>query len=125
MNDVSCERRQGHGLVLIGHNGAGKTTLMDCISGFLDIDAGRVSLRGHYITDCAPHEKARGGLGRSFQDALLYPSLTVAAPHTVACERHPAPKDPVVAALQLPASYERELAVAAQDDELIDLMGLG
>jgi ABC-type branched-subunit amino acid transport system ATPase component len=125
VNDVDLQLREGHVLGLIGHNGAGKTTLMDCISGFLPIDAGRIRLRGHDITEWAPHEKARGGLGRSFQDALLYPSLTVAETIAVACERHLESKDLVAAAFQLPASYESELAVAAQVDELIDLMGLG
>jgi branched-chain amino acid transport system ATP-binding protein len=125
VNDVDLTLREGQVLGLIGHNGAGKTTLMDCISGFLPIDAGRVFLRGHDITDWAPHEKAGGGLGRSFQDALLYPSLTVAETISVACERHLASKDIVAAAFQLPASFESELAVAAKVDELIELMGLG
>jgi ABC-type branched-subunit amino acid transport system ATPase component len=125
VNDVDLQLREGQVLGLIGHNGAGKTTLMDCISGFLQIDAGRIRLRGHDITTWAPHEKARGGLGRSFQDALLYPSLTVAETIAVACERHLASKDLVAAAFQLPASYESELAVAAKVDELIELMGLG
>jgi len=124
VNDVDIRLREGQVLGLIGHNGAGKTTLMDCISGFLPIDGGRIFLRGHDVTEWAPHEKARGGLGRSFQDALLYPSLTVAETIAVACERHLASKDIVAAALQLPASYESELAVAAKVDELIDLMGL-
>jgi len=124
VNDIDLQLRQGQVLGLIGHNGAGKTTLMDCISGFLQIDAGRIRLRGHDITEWAPHEKARGGLGRSFQDALLYPSLTVAETIAVACERHLASKDLVAAAFQLPASYESELAVAAKVDELVDLMGL-
>ncbi len=125
VNDVDLQLRQGQVLGLIGHNGAGKTTLMDCISGFLEIDAGRIRLRGHDITEWAPHEKARGGLGRSFQDALLYPSLTVAETIAVARERHLASRDLVAAAFQLPASYESELAVAVKVDELIDLMGLG
>jgi branched-chain amino acid transport system ATP-binding protein len=125
VNDVDLRLREGQVLGLIGHNGAGKTTLMDCISGFLDIDAGRVRLRGHDITDWAPHEKARGGLGRSFQDALLYPSLTVAETISVARERHLASRDLVAAAFQLPASYESELAVAAKVHELVELMGLG
>jgi branched-chain amino acid transport system ATP-binding protein len=125
VNDVDLQLREGQILGLIGHNGAGKTTLMDCISGFLPIDAGRVRLRGHDITDWAPHEKARGGLGRSFQDALLYPSLTVAETIAVARERHLANRDMTAAALQLPASYESELAVWAKVDELIELMGLG
>jgi ABC-type branched-subunit amino acid transport system ATPase component len=125
VNDVDLKLRDGQILGLIGHNGAGKTTLMDCISGFLPIDSGRIRVRGHDVTEWAPHERARGGIARSFQDALLYPSLTVAETIAVARERHIESTDMLAAALQLPASYESELAVAAKVDELIELMGLG
>jgi branched-chain amino acid transport system ATP-binding protein len=125
VNDVDLKLRDGQILGLIGHNGAGKTTLMDCISGFLPIDSGRIRVRGHDVTEWAPHERARGGIARSFQDALLYPSLTVAETIAVARERHIESTDMMAAALQLPASYESELAVAAKVDELIELMGLG
>jgi ABC-type branched-subunit amino acid transport system ATPase component len=125
VNDVDLRLRDGEILGLIGHNGAGKTTLMDCISGFLPIDSGRIRVRGHDVTEWAPHERARGGVARSFQDALLYPSLTVAETIAVARERHLASTDMVAAALQLPASYESELAVAEKVDELVELMGLG
>jgi len=124
VNDVDLALREGQILGLIGHNGAGKTTLMDCISGFLPIEAGRILVRGHDVTEWQPHERARAGVARSFQDALLYPSLTVAETIAVARERHLASKDLVAAAFQLPASYESELAVMAKVDELIDLMGL-
>jgi branched-chain amino acid transport system ATP-binding protein len=125
VNDVDLKLRDGQILGLIGHNGAGKTTLMDCISGFLTIDGGRVFLRDRDVTEWAPHERARGGLGRSFQDAMLYPSLTVAETVAVALERHLESRDMVAAAFQLPASYESELAVAMRVEELVDLMGLG
>jgi branched-chain amino acid transport system ATP-binding protein len=125
VNEVDLALREGQILGLIGHNGAGKTTLMDCISGFLPIDAGRIRLQRHDVTDWAPHERARGGLGRSFQDALLYPSLTVAETIAVAHERHLLSKDMMADALQLPASYESELEVALKVDELVELMGLG
>jgi ABC-type branched-subunit amino acid transport system ATPase component len=125
VNDVDLRLRDGEILGLIGHNGAGKTTLMDCISGFLPIESGRIRVRGHDVTEWAPHERARGGVARSFQDALLYPSLTVAETIAVARERHLASTDMVAAALQLPASYESELAVAEKVDELVELMGLG
>ncbi len=125
VNDVDLQLREGQILGLIGHNGAGKTTLMDCISGFLEIEAGRIFVRGHDVTEWAPHERAKGGVARSFQDALLYPSLTVAETIAVARERHLGSTDIVAAALQLPASYESELAVAAKVDELVELMGLG
>jgi ABC-type branched-subunit amino acid transport system ATPase component len=125
VDEVDLQLRDGEILGLIGHNGAGKTTLMDCISGFLDIDRGRIRLRGVDVTDWAPHERAKGALGRSFQDALLFPTLTVAETIAVARERHLASRDLVAAAFQLPASYESELAVWNKVDELIELMGLG
>ena len=125
VDDVDLKLKSGQILGLIGHNGAGKTTLMDCISGFLVIDRGRIRLRGIDITNWAPHERAIGALGRSFQDALLFPSLTVAETIAVARERHLASRDMIAAAFQLPASYESELAVWNKVDELVELMGLG
>ncbi|MGI8493380.1 MAG: ATP-binding cassette domain-containing protein [Acidimicrobiales bacterium] len=125
VDHVDLEVRKGEILGLIGHNGAGKTTLMDCISGFLSLDEGRIKLRGVDITDWAPHERAKGAMGRSFQDALLFPTLTVAETIAVARERHLASRDMLAAALQLPASYESELAVSEVVDNLIELMNLG
>ena len=125
VDDVDLQLREGEILGLIGHNGAGKTTLMDCISGFNTLDGGRIILQGEDITEAAPHERALGGLGRSFQDALLFPSLTVAETISVALERHLESKDLIAAAFQLPASYESEIEVEEKVEELITLMGLG
>ncbi|HUC36182.1 MAG TPA: ATP-binding cassette domain-containing protein [Acidimicrobiales bacterium] len=125
VDHVDLAVRPGEIVGLIGHNGAGKTTLMDCISGFLEIDHGRVMLRGVDVTDWPANVRAHSALGRSFQDALLFPTLTVAETIAVARERHIESRDMFAAALQLPASYESELAVAEAVDELIELMGLG
>ncbi|MEY2567615.1 MAG: hypothetical protein QOE35_2144 [Actinomycetota bacterium] len=124
VDEVDLQLRDGEILGLIGHNGAGKTTLMDCVSGFLPIDGGRIEINGNDVSEWAPHDRAAAGLGRSFQDALLYPTLTVAETVSVALERHLESKDMLAAALQLPASYESELAVADRAEELIELMGL-
>ena len=124
VDHVDLEVRQGEIVGLIGHNGAGKTTLMDCVSGFLETDGGRIILRGVDVTDWPPHQRAKGAMGRSFQDALLFPSLNVAETIAVARERHLASRDMFAAALQLPASYESELEVTQAVDDLIDLMGL-
>ncbi len=124
VDEVDLDLRDGQILGLIGHNGAGKTTLMDCISGFLPIEDGRIGLRGFDVTEWQPHERAKGGLGRSFQDARLYPSLTVAETVAVACERHLANRDIVAAALGLPASFEVEIDIAVKVEELVELMGL-
>ncbi|WP_436793283.1 ATP-binding cassette domain-containing protein [Actinospongicola halichondriae] len=124
VDDVDVQLRDGQIIGLIGHNGAGKTTLMDCISGFLSIEAGRIGIRGLDVTDWLPHERAVAGLGRSFQDARLYPSLTVAETISVARERHLANRDIVAAALGLPASYEVEIDIETKVEELVELMGL-
>ena len=63
VDHVDLHVQPGEIVGLIGHNGAGKTTLMDCISGFLTVDGGRIQLRGVDITDWAPHERARSGHG--------------------------------------------------------------
>src|SRR6185295_19785903 len=93
VDEVDLDLRQGEILGLIGQNGAGKTTLFDCISGFLPIEAGAVELRGRDVTGWAPHERARAGLGRSFQEALLYPSLTTWETIAIAFERHLASRE--------------------------------
>jgi branched-chain amino acid transport system ATP-binding protein len=109
---------------IIGPNGAGKTTLLDMISGFTRVERGRVLLAGGDVTHMAPDERARIGLGRSFQDARLFPSLTVAETIAVAYDRWVAVKDPIHPMLRLPAYVDSEDAVATRVDELIALFEL-
>jgi len=63
---------------LIGPNGAGKTTLMRCMSDGIERSAGIVKLSGRDIRRAAPDECVRLGLGRKFQNANIFESLTVA-----------------------------------------------
>ena len=109
---------------IIGPNGAGKTTLLDVISGFTAADAGQVLLGGHDLTRLSPDRRARLGLGRSFQDALLFPALTVEETIAVAMERWVAVKDPFNPALHLPASFDSEQAIRHRVSELIEMLGL-
>jgi branched-chain amino acid transport system ATP-binding protein len=73
---VSLTVAPGEIVGVIGPNGAGKTTLFDCISGHLP-SAGTVRLGARDLTGLAPHRRAAAGLGRSYQDARLFPSMTV------------------------------------------------
>jgi ABC-type branched-subunit amino acid transport system ATPase component len=124
VNRVDLQLREGEILGLIGQNGAGKTTLFDCISGFLPVDEGRIRLADEDITDLPAHRRAALGLGRSFQEARLFPALTTAETLAVARERHLLSRGMVAAALGQPVSQESELDVGSKVDFLVDLMGL-
>jgi branched-chain amino acid transport system permease protein len=63
---------------LIGPNGAGKTTLMRCMSDGADRTSGEVRLCGNDIRQLPPEDCVRFGLGRKFQNANIFESLTVA-----------------------------------------------
>ncbi len=125
VDEVDLELREGEVLGLIGQNGAGKTTLFDCISGFLPVDSGRVRFRGEDITELPPHARAELGLGRSFQEARLFPALTTAECLAVARERHLLSRGMVAAALGQPVARDSEEDVAEKVEFLIELMGLG
>jgi ABC-type branched-subunit amino acid transport system ATPase component len=122
---VDLEVGPGEVVGLIGHNGAGKTTLFDLISGFLPPDGGVVKLEGEDITDWPAWERSVAGLGRSFQEARLFPSLTVAETIAVACDRHLENRDPFAAAFKMPASSDSEARLSVRIDELIEEFGLG
>jgi branched-chain amino acid transport system ATP-binding protein len=124
LDGVSLELHEGQILGLIGPNGAGKTTLFDVIGGFLPADRGRIELDGTEINHLSPQSRAWLGLGRSFQDARLFPALTVADTIAVALERQVQVRDPLAAALHLPAVLDSERAVAERVDELVELLGL-
>jgi ABC-type branched-subunit amino acid transport system ATPase component len=62
---------------LIGPNGAGKTTLLNVISGVLPAARGAVVVGGVDVSEYPPELRATFGLGRSFQQASLFPGLTV------------------------------------------------
>ncbi len=125
VQDVSFAIREGQILGIIGPNGAGKTTVLDLISGFLVPTAGRVSVMGTDVTELAPDARAMAGLGRSFQDARLFSSMTVRQTIATALERHIEVRDPLAALLLSPAVAASEKVVDEEVTRLIDLMRLG
>jgi branched-chain amino acid transport system ATP-binding protein len=124
VSDVSFDLEPGQILGLIGPNGAGKTTIFDLISGLISLDRGRIMFRGRDITRWGPDRRAAVGLGRSFQDARIFPSLTVAENIALALERHLQDRDHLAALLNLPAMQEQEEDIEYTVGDLISLMGL-
>src|SRR2546423_2934095 len=62
---------------LIGPNGSGKTTVFNIITGYLGADSGRVRFAGRDVTGYGPARLYRAGLSRTFQQARIFPQLTV------------------------------------------------
>jgi branched-chain amino acid transport system ATP-binding protein len=74
---IDLRLSSGEALGVIGPNGAGKSTLFNLITGMLRPDSGRVILDGKDITDLAPEDRCRAGIGRSFQIPLPFDHLSV------------------------------------------------
>jgi branched-chain amino acid transport system ATP-binding protein len=76
VNSVSFSVEEGAILSVIGPNGAGKSTLFKLICSFVTPTAGRVSFNGRTMTGLPPHEVARLGVVRTFQETTIFKEMT-------------------------------------------------
>jgi branched-chain amino acid transport system ATP-binding protein len=86
LSHVSLEVNEGERVGLIGPNGAGKTTLFNCLLGVNSAYSGSVSIDGVDVTGRPVHERARMGIGRTFQRIELFSGSTVRE-HLLIAER--------------------------------------
>jgi branched-chain amino acid transport system ATP-binding protein len=77
VNRLTLHVKPGERFGLIGPNGSGKTTLINCVSGSLPVDGGRILFDGHEITNLPAHRRTRLGIVRSFQIPKPFTSMTV------------------------------------------------
>ncbi len=77
LGGIDIDVAEGERIGLIGPNGAGKTTFFNCVLGVLRSDGGTVELAGDDVTRLPVHERARRGIGRTFQRIELFPDSTV------------------------------------------------
>ena len=76
-DDITLNFADGSLTAVIGPNGAGKSTFFNLITGALKPDSGRILLDGVDMAGRSPPDIARHGIGRAFQVASIFPSLTV------------------------------------------------
>jgi branched-chain amino acid transport system ATP-binding protein len=124
LDQVSLHAWPGEIVGVLGPNGAGKTTLFDCLSGFNPCD-GRVWVGRREITTLPPHARAAVGLGRSFQDARLFHTMTVLDTLRVASELQMKGADVISSLVGLSPSRNAEAMATKVALEIVDLMGLG
>ena len=122
-SEVSLHVDRGEIVGLIGPNGAGKSTLFNAISGFIAPERGRVLLEGEDILPLLPYERAARGIGRSFQNARLYPSLSVLDNLMVAFHAH---MNGGLAAntLRLPRARKAERRARERVEEVMEVVDL-
>jgi len=123
VDGVTLEARPGEVVGLIGTNGAGKSTLMNAIGGFAPSE-GTVEILGQEASSMGSANRARLGLGRTFQAARLFPELTVRETVQVALEAR-GRTGLLSTALFLPTATRAERAKRSEADDLIGFLGLG
>ncbi|MGI8792055.1 MAG: MFS transporter [Acidimicrobiales bacterium] len=124
VNGVTFDLRDGEVLGLIGPNGAGKTTVLELISGFQEPDEGRIGYQGVDITSLKPEERAQQGLIRRFQNARMFPALTVYETLLVALELQLEVRSTFLHAAGMPQARRAEKRLRVRADRLIELLDL-
>ena len=130
LDGVSFGVSEGEVVGLIGPNGAGKTTLFDCISGFQRPQRGsiRLSLPGRKaveLTKRPAYERTSLGVGRTFQNARLFQSLTLGDVLRTVQHDHMKRSGFFRSVLGIGGARLDEAEVARRADDALDLVGLG
>jgi branched-chain amino acid transport system ATP-binding protein len=123
LDAVSFAIAEGQIVGLIGPNGAGKTTLFNCLSRLYTPDGGEVLFDGQTLLASRPHRIAELGIGRTFQNLALFPTLTVL--QNVMVGVHSKTRSDFFSnAIRLPWIGREERAIRSQALELIEFLDL-
>ncbi|MGI9383256.1 MAG: ABC transporter ATP-binding protein [Methyloligellaceae bacterium] len=76
IRDVSFDVKVGEIRAIIGPNGAGKTSMLNCVNGFYIPQEGTITYKGEAHSRMKPHDAARHGIARTFQNVALFKGMT-------------------------------------------------
>ncbi|HKB33020.1 MAG TPA: ATP-binding cassette domain-containing protein [Candidatus Dormibacteraeota bacterium] len=124
LDGVSLDLNRGEILGLIGPNGAGKTTLFNCISGVITPERGSIFFDRRSLKFAPPHERARMGIARTFQNLQLWGSMTVQENLTVPMDALGG-RNTFSDALHLPFSAYAERASSERARAILHALDLG
>lgn len=100
VDGIDLEVARGTVHALIGPNGSGKTTTLNVINGIYKPTGGRIFVDGNDVSQKSPHERAAHGLGRTFQNIRLFPSMSALENVIVGAQRDNNPIERGSAALR-------------------------
>jgi branched-chain amino acid transport system ATP-binding protein len=121
--DVNLEITRGHVHGLIGPNGAGKTTCFNVITGLYQPDSGSFRLDDHPYSPRTPHEVARAGIARTFQNIRLFGEMS--ALENVMVGRHVRTRQGVLGAIvRHRAARDEERIIETRASELLEFVGI-
>jgi branched-chain amino acid transport system permease protein len=123
IDGVSFQVEQGHVYSIIGPNGAGKTTLLNLISGIYLPDRGEVIFEGSDVSRRKAHERALGGIARTFQNLQLFGDMTVLDNALVGFQPH-CEASLFQAAFRGRAFRREEASIKDQAEKILAFVGL-
>ena len=123
LSDVNIKILRGQIYGLIGPNGAGKTTFFNVITGLYQPDTGKFELAGKPYSPSAPHEVAKAGIARTFQNIRLFGEMSALENVMVGC--HVRTHQGVFGAVfHHKAAREEEASIRRRAMELLDFVGI-
>jgi branched-chain amino acid transport system ATP-binding protein len=123
VDNVSYDVERGKVFALIGPNGAGKTTCFNCITGLFQPTSGKVLFDGKDITGFRPHQTAKAGVARTFQNIRLFDYMSVL--DNVRLGQHVRMRAKLWdSLLKTPYEKNEEKEVTEKARELLEFMGI-